>query len=231
VAVKTLQSVENAFRLLAALARSQPAGTSALARDLDLDKMAVQRILATLGANGWIRQVSEPSSGWQLTARVVLVAQHYRSDLRERARPHLLRLHESTGETVVLFARDGLRMAAIDVIESTRPLRVSIPPGTEVNLTDDTSASYLAFADPTERRRVWGRRRFPMTERQIHQAQRQGYYEIAGAYPGVIGLGAPIRGDGGALAAALVVIAPFARSTAAFRRETGALVAASAGAL
>lgn len=231
MAVKTLQSVENAFRLLEALARSQPAGTSALARDLDLDKMAVQRILATLGAIGWIRQVSEPSAGWQLTSRIVLAAQHYRSDLRERARPHLLRVQESTGETVVLFARDGLRMAAIDVIESTRPLRVSIPPGTEVSLTDDMSASYLAFADPAERRRVWGRRPFPMTERQIRQTQRQGYYEIAGAYPGVIGLGAPIRDNSRALAAALVVVAPVARSTAAFRRETGTLLAASAAAL
>jgi IclR family transcriptional regulator, acetate operon repressor len=231
VAVKTLQSVENAFRVLAALARSQPAGTTALARDLDLDKMAVQRILATLGVNGWIRQVSEPSSGWQLTARVVLVAQHYRSDLRERARPHLLRVHESTGETVVLFARDGLRMAAIDAIESNHPLRVSIPPGTEVSLSDDRSASYLAFAEPAERRRVWGRRPFPMTERQIRQAQRQGYYEIAGGYPGVSALGAPIRDESGTLTAALVVVAPFARSTAAFRRETGTLLAGSAAAL
>jgi DNA-binding IclR family transcriptional regulator len=231
VAVKTLQSVENAFRLLEALARSQPAGTSALARDLDLDKMAVQRILTTLGAIGWIRQVSEPSAGWQLTSRVVLVAQHYRSDLRERARPHLLRVHESTGETVVLFVRDGLRMAAIDVIESNHPLRVSLPPGTEASLTDDWSASYLAFAERGERRRVWGRRPFPMTERQIRQAQSQGYYEIVDGYPDVMALGAPIRDENGALTAALVVVAPAARSNAAFRRNTGALLAASAAAL
>ena len=49
MAVKTIQSVENALLVMETLASVQPIGVSALARLVDLDKNAVQRILISLG--------------------------------------------------------------------------------------------------------------------------------------------------------------------------------------
>src|SRR4051812_7098462 len=94
--VKTLQTVENAFGVLEAVAEHQPVGVSALARSLGLDKAAVQRILVTLGAVGWLQPSGEGGT-WALSPQALVVGRRYAPGLRDRARPHLEALQEATG--------------------------------------------------------------------------------------------------------------------------------------
>ena len=54
MAVKPLQSLARALGAIDAIAEHQPVGLSALARALDEDKSALQRVLVTLHAAGWI---------------------------------------------------------------------------------------------------------------------------------------------------------------------------------
>ena len=54
--VQSLQTVENAMVVLEKVAENQPIGVSALARLLDMDKNTAQRLLVTLGRQGWISQ-------------------------------------------------------------------------------------------------------------------------------------------------------------------------------
>ena len=70
MAVKTIQAVDKALVLLEQLARDQPAGVSALARQVGLDKMAVQRVLVTLQRRDWARQ-TRPNGPWELTERAL----------------------------------------------------------------------------------------------------------------------------------------------------------------
>ena len=55
MAVKALRSATRVLSVLEAVASLQPVGLAAVARHLDEDKSAVQRALATLAEDGWIR--------------------------------------------------------------------------------------------------------------------------------------------------------------------------------
>jgi IclR family acetate operon transcriptional repressor len=145
MAVKTIQSVENALVVIEALAGAQPIGVSALARLVDLDKNAVQRILITLGQAGWIRQAD--GGEWSITSRALQIGTHYTSGLRDAARPHLEELQRRTGETVLLFARDGLNMVVVDAIDSSHALRMTVPVGTVVPISADLQANSFFVLD------------------------------------------------------------------------------------
>ena len=67
--VKRLSTVEKAFRVLTEVSERQPIGLGELARSLELDKAAVQRILATLDDLGWIAPAAPPATGWELTPK------------------------------------------------------------------------------------------------------------------------------------------------------------------
>lgn len=152
MAVKTIQVVSNALAVLDAVSRSQPAGLGALARDLGLDKSAVQRILATLHAGGWIQPAG--GGGWILTGRALEVGGRYvaASDLRERAREALRELHAATGETVWLSVADGDTLVVTDEITSTHVLRVTFPIGYSGPFGPETAGglALLAALPPDE---------------------------------------------------------------------------------
>lgn len=113
------------LRLIEALALSdQPRGISELARDLDLTKSNVHRLLATLISQGYVRQVP-PLSQYELTTRIWELGSHVirRMDLIKVARPAMLRLAEITGETVHLSVLDGIEAVYVDKIESAHHIR------------------------------------------------------------------------------------------------------------
>ena len=158
--VKPNQSVETAMRVLEAVADEQPAGVSALARLLDLDKNATQRALVSLGHAGWIRQAADDPGAWELTSRSLKVGHRFAPTLVQRARPRLEALHEATGETVVMMAREGDRMVAVDSVESSQPLRLSVPIGMDVPL--QRSGAVDAFLPADEHAPRWSCRRRAM---------------------------------------------------------------------
>src|SRR3954464_4627776 len=127
MAVKTIQSVQNALTVLEALAAAQPAGVSALARTVDLDKAAVQRILLTLGDAGWIRQTD--TGEWTITSKPLQIGTHFTAGLRELAHPHMVQLQRATDETVLLFAREANTMVVLDCVDSSQVLRMTVPIG------------------------------------------------------------------------------------------------------
>lgn len=131
--VKTLKSVRKALDAIGAIADHQPVGVGALARALDLDKSAVQRILVTLHEAGWIEAAPGDPRRWQLSLKPLVVARHVdAAGLVDRARPLLERLRDETGETVLLAEFDGTRLAVVEVVESPQPLRMSLRIGTEL---------------------------------------------------------------------------------------------------
>ena len=127
MAVKRLQSAARVLATFEALADNQPLGVGALARVLDDDKSAVQRALMTLAAAGWIRRSSGDESQWEVTTRVLGLANmaQSRSGLRERIRPTLEALRNSTGETVILNVPESGQIIILDVFESTHLVRTA----------------------------------------------------------------------------------------------------------
>jgi IclR family acetate operon transcriptional repressor len=126
VAIKRSHSGSRVLAVLEAIASHQPIGVSALARLLDEDKSAMQRTLMTLADEGWIRAVRELPVRWEVTARILAVANAAQgnNDLRQRARPFLEKLRDDSGETVLLVLPDQQNFVIADVAESREILRL-----------------------------------------------------------------------------------------------------------
>jgi IclR family transcriptional regulator, acetate operon repressor len=216
MAVKTIQSVRNALTVLEALAAQQPAGVSALARQVDLDKNAVQRILVTLGQADWIRQLE--TGEWIITSKALQVGTHYTAGLRDIAHPHLARLQAETDETVLLFAREGVTMVVLDSVDSTQALRMTVPIGMVVPLR--RSAAFDAFLSDDERNALPPSDPSP-TETQFDAVRRDGYFVIDELYENAIAAGAPIMNARGAPIATVTVVGPKVRITKAEARSIG----------
>jgi IclR family acetate operon transcriptional repressor len=117
------RSVTTALTVLEALSLSQGVGVSQLARQLELPKSTVQRILLTLKAAGWVRQ--ESHAQWGLTLRCAVLGQRVmsRTTLSDVVRPVLTELRDETHETVRCFLIQGMNIVLLEVAESDQAVR------------------------------------------------------------------------------------------------------------
>ncbi|MEU8138081.1 IclR family transcriptional regulator [Streptodolium elevatio] len=235
MSVKPLQSVQRALEVLEAVAEHQPVGVGELSRLLDSDKSAVQRILVTLHASGWIRPAGGGPTAWELSTRPLILAGLSRrpSDLPARARPVLEELARSTGETAMLALPDGGRIVAVDVVESSHQLRAA--PGLGSVLPPAGSAAGIALfsaMDPDEIARYGVDPHDPVLVAAMEHTRERGWSLNAGAVTSEITtVGAVVLDDLRRPAAALVVSAPTSRLGPDRQETTGALVSAAAARL
>lgn len=122
---RTIATVERAVAVLTALAESpRDMGTNELSRLTGINASSVSRVLATLARDELVRRV--PDSGrYRLGLRLVQFgnAALARVDLREVARPHLVALTESTGETATLSIPGEQTTMTVDYVQSPSSVR------------------------------------------------------------------------------------------------------------
>lgn len=209
MAVARLSTVEKALRVLSAVADHQPISGSALSRELELDKNAVQRILVTLGHQGWLQQ-DRRAGGWRLGPQSLVVGGRYAGALRERAHPVLHDLVAETGETVTLWAVEGDAFTVVDAVESSQTIRGTIPIGYSASITE--GADFLAFCEGEMRERLATASGLPtMTGEHVMQVRSQGYYVVDTSYTSTIAVGAPVWDSRPSPAAAVLLVAPAER--------------------
>jgi IclR family acetate operon transcriptional repressor len=116
-------SVATALTVLEELSLSPGVGVSQLARQLNLPKSTVQRILLTLQSAGWVRQ--ENRAQWGLTLRCAVVGQRVmrRTTLNEVVRPLITELRNETHETVRCFLIQGMNIVLLHAEESDQAVR------------------------------------------------------------------------------------------------------------
>jgi len=227
VAVKTIQVVSRALTVLEAVSERQPVGLGALARDLGMDKSAVQRILATLHEEGWIRPA--PGDGrWVLTGRALSVGGRFVGDrtVRERVRGVLRAVHDATNETVWLTVADGSSLIVADEIASTHPLRISYPVGYSGPFGMDTAGgqAILSAMDGAEAERVLGAAEAAGAAPVLDEVRRRGYAVQAEPERPLWAAAVPVPPETGT-AAAVVVAAPQERSGERALHGFGELIA------
>lgn len=113
------------LRLLEALAASEnPRGVTDLASELTFTKSNVHRLLTTLQAHGYVRQIP-PNSTYELTTKIWQLGSNVirRLDIVQVARPAMTELAEITGETVHLSVLEGTDVVYLDKIESAHHIR------------------------------------------------------------------------------------------------------------
>jgi DNA-binding IclR family transcriptional regulator len=209
VAVARLSTVEKALRVLSAVSDNQPISGSALARELDLDKNAVQRILITLGHLGWLQQ-DRRAGGWRLGPQSLVVGGRYAGALRERAHPLLHDLAAETGETVTLWSVEGDSFTVVDAVESSQTIRGTIPIGYSASVTE--GGDFLAFCEREMRNRLIEASGLPpMTDVEVEHVRSQGYYVIDTSYTSTLAVGAPVWESRPSPAAAVLLVAPAER--------------------
>lgn len=206
MAVARLSTVEKALRVLSAVSENQPISGSTLARELDMDKNAVQRILITLGHLGWLQQ-DRRAGGWRLGPQSLVVGGRYAGALRDRAHPLLHDLAAETGETVTLWSVEGDAFTVVDAVESSQTIRGTIPIGYSASVAE--GGEFLAFCEREMRARLVASSGLPaMTEERVEAVRRQGYYVVDTSYTSTIAVGAPVWESRRSPSAAVLLVAP-----------------------
>jgi IclR family acetate operon transcriptional repressor len=222
MAVARLSTVEKALRVLDAIADSQPITGSALARELGLDKNAVQRILITLGYRGWLQQ-DRQAGGWRLGPQSLVVGGRYAGALRERAHPVLRELATESGETVTLWAVEGDAFTVVDAVESTQTLRGALPIGFAAKVVE--GGDFLAFYDRAGREELLAAAGLdPMPDERVRATRERGYYVIDTSFTATVAVGAPVWDGGPSPIAALLLVAPTDRLVGAALEAAGARI-------
>lgn len=220
MAVKGLQSVERALRVVEAVGEHQPIGLAALARELGESKSALQRVLVTLRDAGWIWTLGDGAAPqWELAPRLaVLGEQAMPGDrLQERARPVMTRLRDELAESVLLSVLDGDQVVIVGSLDGPQGLRVHAPVGTRASRRDSAAGRAIDLMNDPATAADGASLPYAVAE------------ETAQAGFNAVAAGIPV--EHGRVVAALVVAGPASRLTGTSLTEAGRVVAAAAGEL
>lgn len=213
------RAVVNALRTVEALVDQGPVGLSGLARQLDMSKATLLRVLQTLQEQNWAVQLDEPDLRWKIAphAARLFVGQGVDASLRDLAVDVMSALQMETTETVHLSVPEGDELVLVERLDSAHALRAFFPLGTRFTLHG--SASGLAFLSAMPDTFVEDALARPLAQvteatptdpevvrRRVDQARERGYStNVRGSYSDISSVGAPIRGVGGGVVATMSV--------------------------
>ena len=145
MAVKGSSTAARVLVVFEAVAAHQPIGVAELARTLGMDKSAVQRALVTLAGQGWIQASEDQVTRWQITPRILRIADSSSAkyDLRQTIQLTLEDLANKTGETAIFNEPDGSQLVVAQVAESRQSLRMVPRIGAVVPARDSATGRIL----------------------------------------------------------------------------------------
>ncbi|RQW86563.1 IclR family transcriptional regulator [Micromonospora globispora] len=241
------QTLIRGLRVLEVMAvQNRPIGVGELSRLIDLPKSTVQRLLRTLGQEGWAEMSSDPTTRWRLSPRLLALARTGApwKTLREAAILHLAALGARTGETIHFSVLDrDVQMVLIDRVDSIHPVRTFNAIGASTPLhTSASGKAVLAMLPLDEVERILARpleKVMPNTStdprhlmHQVLEAKERGYaVNISENRPHVCAVGAAVAGPGGRPVAAVTISMPDVRFEPARVPEWGAWVRDTARAI
>lgn len=125
------ESAERVADVLLSFARSDaPLGVSAIARELELSKAVVHRILQSLVSRNLVQYSSESRDYRLGSAAAALGAQALRQlDVRSVARVPLMELRDATEETITLSLLSADKRTYIDQYESPKEVKMTVELG------------------------------------------------------------------------------------------------------
>ncbi|MDB5715668.1 MAG: transcriptional regulator, IclR family [Sphingomonadales bacterium] len=214
-------TTQKGFRILEKLAQSDtPRGISDLARETDLTKSNIQRIIATLCDLGYAEKDIHSNRYfatmrmWEIGLPVLM-----RNRILRAARSSLKALRVACDETIILCIRDGFELVYIERMESVTPIRLSGAVGTRLPMYSTAAGRAMAgFLEPDEQRELIAlsetateRLVFDLRKR-LSEVHEQGYEMSEGYFrPGINSIAVPIWDEKGQVAGALAISGPAER--------------------
>lgn len=219
-----------------------PMGVTALARQMDMPKSGVHRLLQVMRTLGWVRQTA--AGEYECTLKIWELGQRVanRVDLRGAAAAAMRELAAQTRETILLSILDGTDVLYLDVIDSPQPVRAHTKPGDRAPaFCMATGKAMLAYASPSvidtivESFEVFT----PLTittreqlEKELERVRQKGFAFNRGEWGGgVRGIAAPIFNSAGEPIAAISVGAPGERMPETVMRSVAPVVIEAARAI
>jgi DNA-binding IclR family transcriptional regulator len=242
---RPIASVARALTLLDELAASEAGlGVNELARRIGVNPSTASRLLATLESGGMVQRTGQ--GPYRLGLQLVTLADRVlsRLDLQTLARPVLLELMQSTGETATLSVPGEREAITVDSIPSRSSVvsmaRLGRPSISHATAVGKVMLAFGGGALPPERdlvaltdRTITDRRRLAA---EVAAVREQGYGTVFGEREeDVNAIAAPVFDNAGALAAILGIQAPATRLEDptrlldTLREAAGALTAALGG--
>lgn len=218
-------SLEKALTLIEAMARArEPSSVTQLARDLNLNKSTVYRLLEVLCQHGYARQ-HEVARSYMLTTRMwELGVEVLRKLTVHNVAPDFMRAcAENTGETLLLAIPDNAHALVIAKAESSHPLQIFSSIGTRLPLHVSSVGKVLMFDWSDDDIRDYAHSRaHAVTERtitdpetllkEVRIARGHGYAVSMDEWTeGVSGVAAAVRDASGGIVAALGITGPTMR--------------------
>ncbi|MAY40413.1 MULTISPECIES: IclR family transcriptional regulator [Spongiibacter] len=125
-----IQVIARAAAIMRALSEhSSGMSLGAIAKDIDLPRSTVQRIVNALKQEGLVESLSQ-NGGLRLGPEVSRLVFQAQCDIISQIRPHLEALHSTLGESVALCRLSGSQVIVADTITAERELRIVFPVGT-----------------------------------------------------------------------------------------------------
>ena len=148
-------TIERALSVLDLIAASEQEdyGVTELARELDLSKAVIHRVLTTLVAWEYL-QVDGQTRRYRLGPKALVLGSAYlkQIDLRHLILPRLQELSGRTGETATFSLRNGSSRMYVDQVTPDREIKMSVAIGKSFPLhAGSSSKSFLAYLNETER--------------------------------------------------------------------------------
>jgi len=213
-------------------------GVRQVAREMNTSPSTIYRIFQIFESRDLVIKNDEGryTPGLELF-RICQVFSHRLSPVK-LARPHLERLAEACGETVLLAAYGARRgqMIVIDMIDAPHPLRwvVALNQWRAVH-SGATGLAILAFLPEAERQAIYARGLEPFTDQTIVTGQEleqeaarvrdRGYaYSVGQRSKGAIGLGAPLFDAAGDVFGDVCITIPAGRFDPALEPKLGRLL-------
>lgn len=221
-------SVQKVCRLLRTLSTPVPLRLADIAEGSGVNKATALRLLESLIGEGFVLR-DEATKRYALgdEALALGIAMQGRDHIRNRARPALLRLAASTGDTMLLSTRSGVESVCIDREFGSYPIRANYldlgmrrPLGVGAGslallawLPDDEVKAVLSLIGPRLGKR-YPRITVELIEREVKLARQRGYALLLDVVVDQMGgIGVPVLGSDGRPVAALSLAALTSRIT------------------
>jgi len=222
-----IATIERALSVLDLMATTDQddLGVTEIARELQLSKAVVHRVLITLVSRDYL-QVDANSRRYRLGPMALVLGSAYLSqlDLRTLALPRLQELSDRTGETATFSLRNGWSRMYVDQITPDREIKMSVAIGKAYPLhAGSSSKTFLAFLPAEEQERYLRERELtPMTDTtiidpdrlraELKEVRTRGYaISLQERQAGAASIAAPILDRHGRPIAAISVCGPVER--------------------
>lgn len=225
-----VEAVVKALDVLEVFQDGEELQLSEISKRVSLNKSRAFRLLYTLCERGYVERASD-GHRYKLGLKLFEHASNLRRDLKQIAQNHMRKLQQRFNETVNLAVLHNGEVLYIDLLESSRPFRMSAMVGSRMPIANTSlGKALLAYAaehdldevfdtlTPSELRKM---------RAEMEIVKRRGYAtDQEENEPGVACIGAPILNEGGVSIGAMSISGPSVRIQKQ-EREIGTALAAT----